>query len=87
MVEAYNWKIPLGLRRGVGVPSRLRDEANRKPEDPNKPFEEAPSWTSQVPPVEEWISFLSDRLLPHYNHPFCKRRICANASHQSLENI
>ncbi|KAF8816285.1 hypothetical protein BYT27DRAFT_7221507 [Phlegmacium glaucopus] len=83
MVEAYNWKISLGLRRGVGVTSAAQDEAFRK--DPNKPFEEAPSWTSQVPPVEEWTSFLSDRAITNYNTPFHKRRICADA--YQLENI
>jgi hypothetical protein len=83
MVAAYNWKISIGLRRGVGVTSAAQDEAFRN--DPNKPFEEVPSWASRVPPVEEWTSFLEDRVINHYNTPFHKRRICADA--YQLENI
>lgn len=83
MVEAFNWKISIGLRRGVGVTSRAQDEAFRK--DPNKPFEEAPSWASRVPPVGEWTSFIADRAITDYNTPFHKRRICANA--YQLKNI
>jgi len=83
MVEAYNWKISIGLRRGVRVASRAQDDANRN--DHNKPFEEAPSWASRVPPVEEWTSFLADGVINNSNTPFRKRRICANA--YQLQNI
>ncbi|KAF8797806.1 hypothetical protein BYT27DRAFT_7343977 [Phlegmacium glaucopus] len=83
MVEAYNWKITLGLRRGVGVTSKEQDEAFRR--DPNKPFEEVPSWASLVHPLEEWTSFLEDRAVHDYSAPFYKRRISANPL--QLENI
>ncbi|KAF8797803.1 hypothetical protein BYT27DRAFT_7178887 [Phlegmacium glaucopus] len=83
MVEAYNWKITLGLRRGVGVTSKEQDEAFRR--DPNKPFEEVPSWASLVHPLEEWTSFLEDRAIHNYAAPFYKRRISANPL--QLENI
>lgn len=83
MVEAYNWKIKRGLRRGVGVTGKEQDEAFRQ--DPNQPYDEAPSWASLVPPVEEWTSFLEDRAIHNYSAPFSKRHISANPS--QLENI
>ena len=49
MVEAYNWKIKIGLRRGVGVTNKERDKAL--------------SWTLLVPPVDEWTSFFEDRAI------------------------
>ena len=83
MVEAYNWKIKLGLRRGVGVTNKEQDKTFR--EDPNMPFEEVPSWALLVPPVDEWTSFLEERAVRNYSAPFYKRRISANPS--QLENI
>ncbi|PPQ74064.1 hypothetical protein CVT26_006944 [Gymnopilus dilepis] len=83
MVEAYNWKISIGLRRGLKSLPRAVDEANRK--DPNKPFEEAPEWAVKAPGVEEWISFLVDGSMRKYGNAFKKRRICANA--RQLENL
>ncbi|KIM47316.1 hypothetical protein M413DRAFT_7834 [Hebeloma cylindrosporum] len=83
MVESYNYKISKGARREKRI---LTAEENKALwEDPNKPFEAAPSWTSHVPPLEEWTSFLEDRVIVFYNTPFCKRRICADAS--QLEHI
>ncbi|PPQ93163.1 hypothetical protein CVT25_002390 [Psilocybe cyanescens] len=83
MVVAYNRKITIGLRRDVCVTSKAQDEAFRQ--DPNKPYEEAPSWASLIPPVEEWTSFLEDRAIRNCSTPFFKRHICADPS--QLQNI
>ncbi|KAF8150063.1 hypothetical protein B0H34DRAFT_678980 [Crassisporium funariophilum] len=83
MAEAYNCKIKMGLRRGVCAANKEQDKAFR--EDPNMPFEEVPSWASQVPPVDEWTSFLEDRSIRNHSAPFHRRRISANPS--QLENI
>lgn len=83
MAECYNYKISLGLRRGAGVLSRAQDRANIM--DPNKPFEDPPSWASDVPAVEEWTSFLPDRAIINYGHSFHNRRISVNP--EQLQNI
>ncbi|KAF8149175.1 hypothetical protein B0H34DRAFT_679469 [Crassisporium funariophilum] len=83
MAECYSYKISLGLRRGAGVLSRAQDRANFM--DPNKPFEDPPSWSSDVPAVEESTSFLPDRAIINYGHPFHNRRISVNP--EQLRNI
>ncbi|RDB26155.1 hypothetical protein Hypma_006200 [Hypsizygus marmoreus] len=83
MVSAFNFKISIGLRHGRRPISFKFDEAARL--DPNKPFEEVPSWTSHVPPVEEWISFLENGVVRPDGTPFGKRHICASAF--QLRNI
>jgi hypothetical protein len=54
-VEAFDWKISC-LRRGDGFSSRETGESNGLETD--KPVEEAPAWVLDVPPVEEWTSFV-----------------------------
>ncbi|KIM38599.1 hypothetical protein M413DRAFT_447801 [Hebeloma cylindrosporum] len=83
MVESFNYKISKGLRREMRMTTSEENHALYM--DPNKPFEQAPSWTSHVPPLEEWTSFLEDRVIVIENTPFCKRRICADAN--QLENV
>ena len=84
MVQAYNWKISIGARRGLRSQPRAVDEAHRR--EVNKPYEEPPEWAVRAPGVEEWVSFLADGSMVNcYGVAFEKRRICANAS--QLENL
>lgn len=76
MGEAYNRKIIMGLRRGVGMTNKEQEKAFRA--DPNMLFEEVPSWASFVSPIDEWTSFLRDRAIRKYSAPFYKRFIFAN---------
>lgn len=85
MVYSFNRKIELGLRRGLARLKTAQLLENQR--NPNKPLEAAPAWVSQVPAVEEWISFYDDRRMPEnwVESPFSKRRIAADA--MQLGNI
>jgi hypothetical protein len=72
MVSAFNFKIDLGLRRGVFLSKRADRIASRYAVD--KPFEACPPWTAEIPSVEPQISFTNSNPDPH----FLKRNIHAN---------
>ena len=94
LVSSFNYKIRLGLRRGI---------TNNKPylipefkKEVNPPFETAPSWCSRIGPLTETCSIIPGRTGGGINHeelaekcrqsiidvlgPFVKRNILADAT-------
>lgn len=52
LADAFNWKISLGLRRGVKSASLTKAQRTLYRTNPNKPFEQMPEWVKGVPRVD-----------------------------------
>lgn len=80
MVEAFNYKIGLGLRRGIEI---YRSDYHALAREENKPFEVCPEWALRVPALGDLVNFgrEGDQGTP----TFRKRNIIADAS--QLHNI
>ena len=73
MVTAYNWKIGLGMRRGVKFHSKRDRLASANAI--NKPFETCPEWATQPSPLPGHLSFLQDGKRAKRSSHFTKRNI------------
>jgi hypothetical protein len=80
MVEAFNYKIGLGLRRGVEI---YKSDYHALAREQNKPFEVCPNWVSQAPALDSLVNFgrEGDEGMP----AFRRRNIIADVS--QLQNI
>ncbi|KAK7042433.1 hypothetical protein R3P38DRAFT_2890448 [Favolaschia claudopus] len=80
LVDSFNYKIKLGLRRGITFerPWLIKDFKD----DPHPPFECAPLWTSRVGPLTAHLA-LSRKCKP--TPAFVRRNIKANMN--QLRNI
>ncbi|KAJ7101402.1 hypothetical protein B0H15DRAFT_410811 [Mycena belliarum] len=73
LVDSFNYKIKMGLRRGITFGQPWLIEGFKK--DPDPPFETAPSWTSTVGPLPDYLELSPDvTAMP----PFQRRNIRAN---------
>lgn len=54
MVDAFNYRIGLGLRRGVEV---YDSDYHALAREENKPFEVCPQWALQVPALDNLVNF------------------------------
>ncbi|KAF9554349.1 hypothetical protein CPC08DRAFT_753718 [Agrocybe pediades] len=79
MVEEFNYKISLGMRRGVRYPN-TDEEMKALRDQVDKPYEEVPPWAASVPGLDEWITFDAKGRIYKGMDPFERRRICANPS-------
>jgi len=80
LVEAFNYKIGLGLRRGVEL---YDTDYHALAEEENKPLEVCPAWTATVGPLDNTVVFGNEG---DYGMPaFRKRNIIADAN--QMRNI
>ena len=80
MVAAFNFKIELGLRRGVEI---YDSDHHALAREENKPLEVCPSWTKQVPALDNLINFGCEG--DQGTEAFVDRNIIVDAS--QLRNI
>ncbi|KAJ7187155.1 hypothetical protein C8R46DRAFT_285219 [Mycena filopes] len=73
LVDSFNYKIKMGLRRGITIDEPWLIGDFKK--DPNPPFESAPSWVKAVGPLTDFLQLSSEcRATP----AFVRRNIQAN---------
>ncbi|EXJ82595.1 hypothetical protein A1O3_06408 [Capronia epimyces CBS 606.96] len=70
LVDAFNWRLKLGLRRDKSIDESEQRDINFQPEEP-------PAWTAAVQPLKETLDLnkFADRGNPHKS--FLKRNIHA----------
>jgi hypothetical protein len=75
LVQSFNYKIFMGLRRGITRRKPWLIERFQREENP--PYEQAPEWTSLVGPLPETLKMDPELLQTPWKH-FNKRNILVN---------
>lgn len=57
MVDAFNFRIGLGLRRGVEI---YESDYQALAREENKPYEVCPEWALQVPALDDLVNFVGE---------------------------
>ena len=78
LVDAFNWNLELGIRRGRGVPC---DQSEKRATKVVR--EEAPPWTKNVTGVQEPLNLINWGSEPHAraDETFLKRNVEATTGY------